>query len=71
LAVASSDHRLTVEFERGYPYAQVFVPPGQRFVCLEPMTASVNALGTGRCPLVGPGEVFTARYSIAIQHLNR
>jgi aldose 1-epimerase len=71
LAAASSDHRLTVEFERGYPYAQVFVPPGQRFVCLEPMTAPVNALGTGRCPLVGPGEVFTARYSIAIQHLNR
>jgi aldose 1-epimerase len=68
LALTAGDRRLTVELGEGYPYAQVFAPPGQRFACLEPMTAPVNALGSGRCLLVAPGEAFTARFSIAVEH---
>jgi aldose 1-epimerase len=71
LAVAAGDRLLTVELEQGYAYAQVFAPPGQQFVCLEPMTAPVNALGSGRCPLVVPGESFSARFSVAVQHVQR
>ena len=39
---------LTVTFGEGFPYAQLFAPPGdERLVSLEPMTAPANALVTG------------------------
>ena len=66
LAIESSARRLTVRYEAGYPYAQVFAPPGADFACIEPMTAPTNALGTGACPLVATGESFRATFSIAI-----
>jgi aldose 1-epimerase len=71
LAVATGGRRLTVELGQGYPYAQVFAPPGQEFVCLEPMTAPVNALGSGGCPLVDPGGSFSARFTVAVEQLQR
>ena len=71
LAVATGGRQLTVELGQGYPYAQVFAPPGQEFVCLEPMTAPVNALGGGGCPLVDPGGSFSARFTVAVEQLQR
>jgi galactose mutarotase-like enzyme len=38
--------------------------PRAGFACLEPMTASTNALVAGDYPVVAPGESFTARFSI-------
>jgi aldose 1-epimerase len=64
LGLEGDEHRLSVSFGAGYPYAQVFAPPGAGFVCLEPMTAPTNALTKGSCPVVEPGEAFTARFSI-------
>jgi aldose 1-epimerase len=58
--------RLTLRRDEGYPYAQVFAPPGHDFVCLEPMTAPVNALVDGTCPLVPPGGSYTARFSLRL-----
>jgi len=66
IALENGRRRLTVQYDTGYPYAQVFAPPGADFVCLEPMTAPTNALNMGACPLVAPGQSFTARFSIAI-----
>jgi aldose 1-epimerase len=66
LALESGDRRLAVRYEAGYPYAQVYAPPGAEFVCLEPMTAPTNALAEGGCPLVAPGESFTATFSIVV-----
>jgi aldose 1-epimerase len=66
LAIESAGRRLTVRYEAGYPYAQVFAPPDAEFVCLEPMTAPTNALSTGACPLADPGDSFTATFSITI-----
>jgi aldose 1-epimerase len=62
---ARDDRRVvTVRFERGYPYAQVFAPPGQSFVCFEPMTATVNALThPGACPLAG---AYDATFAIEV-----
>jgi aldose 1-epimerase len=40
--------RIAVTFEEGFPYAQVFAPPGEPVVSVEPMTAPVNALVDGR-----------------------
>jgi aldose 1-epimerase len=66
IALEGGERRLTVRYHAGYPYAQVFAPPGADFVCIEPMTAATNALSTGACPLVAPGHSFTARFSIVI-----
>jgi aldose 1-epimerase len=39
--------QVTVRFERGFPYCQLFAPPGQELVAFEPMAAPANALVTG------------------------
>jgi galactose mutarotase-like enzyme len=57
---------ISLALDEKYPFLQVFVPPGRRFVCLEPMTAPVDALRSGRCPLVRPGDEFEARFSASI-----
>ena len=38
----------------GYPFAQVWVPPGKPFAALEPMTAPTNALVDRQAPVVAP-----------------
>ena len=64
LGIQHRGRRLSVSFGTGYPYAQVYAPPGAGFACLEPMTAPTDALVTGDHPVVPPGESFTARFSI-------
>ena len=49
-----------------YPYAQVWVPAGERFAALEPMTVPTNALVDGTAPLVAPGDAFTARFTLTV-----
>jgi len=68
LSVAGGGRRLTVRLDEGYPYAQVYAPPGERFVALEPMTAPANAL-TSRMGLrlVEPGGTFTARFTMTVE----
>jgi len=70
LALEGGGRRLTVEFDRNYPWAQVYAPvptsPSNWFVCLEPMTAPVGALSTDETPFVAPGGQFTARFSVSI-----
>jgi hypothetical protein len=50
LGIQHGSRRLSVLFGAGYPYAQVYAPPGAGFACLEPMTASTNALVAGDYP---------------------
>jgi aldose 1-epimerase len=69
LAIQHGGRRLSVRFGAGYPYAQVYAPPGTGFACLEPMTAPTNALVAGDYPVVRPGESFTARFSIHPERL--
>ena len=54
---------VTVTFERGYAYCQLFAPPGQELVAFEPMTAPANALVTGRDLPEAPWE---AAFTIAV-----
>ena len=54
---------LTLTFEEGFPYAQVFAPPGEDLVSFEPMTAPANALVTGEGLLRAP---HTAAFSISV-----
>jgi galactose mutarotase-like enzyme len=66
-AAAAAGARLTVEYVRGYAYAQVFAPPGQEFICFEPMTAPTNALNSGDgLTVLAPGESYRAEFRIAL-----
>jgi aldose 1-epimerase len=38
---------VSMTFDRGFPYCQLFAPPGQDLVAFEPMAAPTNALVTG------------------------
>ena len=70
LGLTGGGRRLTVELEDGYRFAQVFTPPAADSVCLEPMTAAVNALVDGGYELVSPGASFTARFSLHVEDVS-
>ena len=66
-SLSGGDREIAVEFGEGYPYAQVYAPKGQDLVALEPMTAPINALVSGKdLPVVRPGERFTAKFRVAV-----
>jgi aldose 1-epimerase len=65
--VAGGGTRIEVEFESGYPYAQVYAPADDDVIALEPMTAPTNALVSGSdLPVVEAGESLTAVFSITV-----
>ena len=67
-ALRGGGRRVSVAFEEGYPWAQVYAPEDGDFVCFEPMTAPTNALVSGDgLRWVDPGDSFTARFSIAVR----
>jgi aldose 1-epimerase len=60
--------RVSVVFEQGYRFAQVYAPPGQDLVCFEPMTAPANALASGEgLSHARPGEPYVAAFSIRVE----
>jgi aldose 1-epimerase len=65
--LADGDRRLVLVLEAGYPCAQVFVPPGDEYACLEPMTAPTNALVKhAALPLARPGTPYEATWSLNV-----
>jgi aldose 1-epimerase len=61
-----SGHGIALELLEGYPYAQVFAPPGNDFICFEPMTAPTNALRSGDgLTVVAPGEEYRAAFAVS------
>ena len=68
-AVAGGGRELAVELRSGYPYAQVFAPAAEEFICFEPMTAPVNALRSGEgLRFAEPGSSFTAEWSLEVRN---
>ena len=61
--------RLELAFERGYPFAQVFAPPGDALIAFEPMTAPTDALvaGGAELTLLAPGDSYRAAFSITVR----
>jgi aldose 1-epimerase len=60
--------RLTVELVSGYPFAQVYAPPGEDLIAFEPMTAPTNALVSGDgLRRVEPGGSFEAAFRIGVE----
>jgi len=66
LAIQGGGRSIAVDMEDGYPFAQVYSPADAPFACLEPMTAPTNALVTGDCRLVEPGDRSTAGFRITL-----
>jgi galactose mutarotase-like enzyme len=64
-ALVAGGRRLELRFGPTYPYAQLYVPPRGTFAAIEPMTATIDALGRGTAPLVAPGDHFRAWFTIA------
>jgi len=56
--------RLEVELDAGFPYAQIWIPPGHRFACIEPMTAPANAFNTDSYAVATPDAPYAATYTI-------
>jgi aldose 1-epimerase len=71
LALATPERRLTLTYDDGYPYAQVFSPAGASFCAIEPMTAPTNSLVSGDHPSVLPGATFSAGVTIAVDATTR
>uniref|UniRef100_A0A6J5ZSJ4 Unannotated protein n=1 Tax=freshwater metagenome TaxID=449393 RepID=A0A6J5ZSJ4_9ZZZZ len=66
--LAGPGSEISVEFDRGYNFAQVYAPADQPFICFEPMTSPTNSLVSGdRLATVAPGEQFQASFSIRAQ----
>jgi aldose 1-epimerase len=66
-AVSDGARRIEIAFEHGFPFAQVFAPPGQALLCFEPMTAPADALRARvglRC--VAPGERASATFAVRV-----
>ena len=53
--LAAGDRRLTITYDDGYPYAQVYAPADLSCCCIEPMTAPTNSLVTGDHAIGAPG----------------
>jgi galactose mutarotase-like enzyme len=64
--VATADRHVRVTFDGGFPYAQVYAPPRAEFLCIEPMTARVNALVDGTAPTVAPGSTARAAWDVTV-----
>jgi aldose 1-epimerase len=61
-----SGRGIAVEFLEGYPFAQVYAPPGHDYICFEPMTAPTNALRSGDAlPVLEPGEEYRAAFRVS------
>lgn len=59
---------MTVRFDAGYRFAQVFAPPTLDAICFEPMTAPTNALVSGMAlTILAPGERYSATFSITVE----
>ncbi len=64
LSVSGGGRRIAMTMGPSYAYAQIYAPPGQQLIALEPMTAPTDALTSSTPPLVS--DRFRASFSIAV-----
>jgi aldose 1-epimerase len=64
-AAGADDGRLSVTFDEGFDWGQVYAPPGKDFICFEPMTAPTDALNSGEgLRVLEPGQRHRARFTV-------
>jgi galactose mutarotase-like enzyme len=64
-SLAAGRNAVELRFGPTYPFAQLFVPARGDFAAIEPMTATIDALGRRRTPMVAAGDRFRAWFTIA------
>jgi aldose 1-epimerase len=66
-AATADGLRLSVTFDEGFDWGQVYAPPGKDFICFEPMTAPTDALNSGEGLLVlEPGQRHRTRFTVML-----
>jgi aldose 1-epimerase len=67
-AIEDSRRRIEIEMDDGYSFVQVWAPEASPFLCIEPMTAAVNALVDRRFapPIVSSPARFQATFRIRV-----
>ena len=65
-ALAGGGRNIEVTFEKGYPAAQLFVPPSEALVAIEPMAAPTDALTRGNYRTATEDVPATTRFSIRV-----
>jgi galactose mutarotase-like enzyme len=63
-ALEGPECRIELAFHEGFPYSQVFAPPGEPLVAFEPMAAPTNALVSGQAPMA---DHYRAEFSIRVR----
>jgi aldose 1-epimerase len=67
--VEGNGYSIAIEFESGFPIAQIFAPKDKEFIAIEPMSAETNALCSGEgLRVIAPGAQFNASFRIAVWH---
>jgi aldose 1-epimerase len=65
--VAGGGRRIEVDFESGYPIAQIYAPADDGVIAIEPMTAPTNALVTGDgLAIAEPDSPYSAAFSVRV-----
>jgi aldose 1-epimerase len=66
--IRGAGRTISLNYDEGFPVAQIFAPPGQEYLCVEPMTARANALQGPDSVLqwVAAGQSTSARFTIAV-----
>ena len=65
--LAGGGHRISLAFEQGYGYSQLYAPPDDEVIAFEPMTAPTNALISGDgLQMLDPGDRYEAIFSIEV-----
>ena len=71
-AAETADRGIALELVSGYPFSQIYAPPGKDFICFEPMTAPTNALRSGDgLTVLAPGHEYRGEFRIAFSATGR
>ena len=63
-SIAGGDRRVEIAFLEGYPATQLFAPPNDDVIAIEPMAAPTDALRQGNYRFAVAGKPETTRFSI-------
>lgn len=60
--------RIEVRFGPGFPFAQLYAPPGEELIAYEPMTAPTNALLAAgpELTVIGPGGSWSGSFEVEV-----
>ena len=66
-AASADGRRLSLTFDEGFDWGQVYAPPGHDFICFEPMTAPTDALNSGEgLRVLEPGQRHRTRFTVML-----